>query len=165
MQKQASCTEWRSKAQNVSQIYIFGHVPPLLCIALLRISKVQFFESNVKCTSKFPVAAETIERTFFDDFLTASRCHRCHKRKLPTILAEFQSARNELRRQKYCKMTKIATTPEGPRTDFSSISHPNPQKIDANRFQACPGSILTIELTTPPFQRPKSDGYIVQPNS
>ena len=106
-------------------------VPPLLWPPLqwiFKISKVQFFKSTVKSTSKYPVAAVTIERTFFDDILTASYCHRCHKRTLPTILAEFQSARNELGRQKSCKMTKIATTPEGPRTDFSSIFHPNPQK-------------------------------------
>ena len=74
--REEACTELRPEPHKCVQNYISGHVSSLLCNALLTISKVQFFKSIGKWTSKITVAAETIEQTFFDAFLTALRCHR-----------------------------------------------------------------------------------------
>ena len=117
-------------------------MPPLLCNALFKISKVQFLKSTVKWTSKYSVAAETIEQTFFDDFLTASWCHRCHTRTLYINLMEFHWAQNDIRRQKYRKITKIATTAEEPRTRFPHASNPNRSKTLQIDPQLRPGGPL-----------------------
>ena len=131
-----------------------ANVPPLLwppSQCFFTISQVQFFKSTVKWTSKFPVAAETIEQTFFDAFLATPRSHRWRRKKFWTILTEFQSARNDVRHAKYRKMTKIATTPEGPRACFSPIFHTKSQKIKPDQFQANLRSVFNHRANYPPL--------------
>ena len=92
MEKQASCTEWRSKTRNCRQIYISGHTPPLLCNALSKISQFQFFKSTANARLVSPVVPCRIKGSKIRDFLATRPPCRCTGSQKRHVLGHFHSA-------------------------------------------------------------------------